>query len=63
MGTDIEICGEPGINCTGCLSERDLDTFGVELDKDLETGMQRPACACLGIKKELLNNKKSLVTV
>ena len=54
---DIEICGEPEIKCTGCLSKRDLDTFGVELDKDPETGFQRPACACLGIKKELLTNK------
>lgn len=54
---EIEICGEPGLKCTGCLSKRDLDTFGIELDKDPETGFQRPACACLGIKKELLTNK------
>ena len=55
--TEIEICGEPGLPCTGCLSKKDLDIFGIELDKDPETGMQRPACACLGIKRELLDNK------
>lgn len=55
--TKIEVCGEPGLPCTGCLSKKDLDTFGIELDKDPETGMQRPACACLGLKKELLDNK------
>lgn len=54
---EIEICGEPGMKCTGCLSKRDFDTFGIELDKDQETGLQRPACACLGLKKELLSNK------
>lgn len=55
--TEVEICGEPGLPCTGCLSKKDLDIFGIELDKDSETGMQRPACACLGIKRELLDNK------
>lgn len=55
--TKVEICGEPGLPCTGCLSKKDLDIFGIELDKDPETGVQRPACACLGIKRELLDNK------
>lgn len=55
--TEVEICGEPGLPCTGCLSKKDLDIFGIELDKDPETGVQRPACACLGIKRELLDNK------
>ncbi len=54
---EIEICGEPEMKCTGCLSKRDFDTFGIELDKDPDTGFQRPACACLGLKKELLSNK------
>lgn len=53
----IEICGEPGMKCTGCLSQKDLNTFGIILNNDVETGFQRPACACLGLKKELLNNK------
>ncbi len=54
---EIEICGEPGMKCTGCVSLRDLNIFGLSLEDTLPKGMQRPACACLGIKKELLNNK------
>lgn len=54
---EVEICGEPDLPCTGCLSKKDLDIFGIELDKDLETGIQRPTCACLGVKRELLDNK------
>lgn len=53
----IEICGEPGLPCTGCLSQKDLDTFGISLEEEIKTGFQRPACACLGIKHELLNRK------
>ena len=53
----IEICGEPGMKCTGCVSQKDLDIFGIKLDEDPITGKQRPACACLGLKKELLDNK------
>jgi len=54
---EVEVCGEPDLPCTGCLSKKDLDIFGIELGKDPETGIQRPACACLGIKRELLDNK------
>ena len=53
----IEICGEPGMKCTGCISQRDLDIFGISVTETLLKNMQRPACACLGIKYELLNNK------
>lgn len=53
----IEICGEPGMKCTGCVSQKDLDIFGISLEDEIEQGFQRPACACLGLKKELLNNK------
>lgn len=55
--TDIEVCGEPDIKCTGCVSQKDLELFGIELPCDTTNGVQRPACACLGIKKELLSNK------
>ena len=53
----IEICGEPGMKCTGCVSQRDLDIFGISINDTLPTGLQRAACACLGIKHELLDNK------
>lgn len=55
LGQEIEICGEPGMACTGCVSMTDMDTL-------LVTGLargggQRKACACLSLKKELLNHR------
>ena len=50
-----EICGEPGFTCTGCVSEIDCKTLNVNpliVYKD-----QRPFCACLANKKELLKEK------
>ena len=52
----FEICGEPGLPCTGCVSKLDLDILGLDPGYCAE-GNQRLACKCLGIKKELLNNK------
>lgn len=57
----IEICGEPGFTCTGCISKKDLDTFGIILEEEIKSGFQRPACACLGIKNELLNRKSPCI--
>ena len=53
----IEVCGEPDMECTGCVSKLDLDTLGLSNDSD-RTGHQRFACACLAAKFELLSNKK-----
>lgn len=52
----IEVCGEPGFSCTGCISELDCKTLGV--NPPTKTSGQRPTCTCLAIKKELLSNKK-----
>jgi len=52
---DIEICGEPGLDCTGCVSTRDLKTLGLE--GGTGKSQQRLACACLGQKTELLTSK------
>lgn len=57
----IEICGEPGLPCTGCISKKDLDTFGIILEEEIKSGFQRPSCACLGIKHELLNRKSPCI--
>ncbi|CAG1004409.1 hypothetical protein METP3_03609 [Methanosarcinales archaeon] len=51
-----EICGEPGMECTGCVSERDLRTLGIEPPKSLG-GFQRAACKCLAVKRELLKHR------
>jgi DNA repair photolyase len=52
----IEICGEPGIECTGCISDLDCKILGVK--PTTNQSKQRSACACLSLKHELLNNKK-----
>ncbi len=55
-GTSIEVCGELGMSCTGCVSVLDLQTFGLEI-QDTRIGKQRKSCSCLAQKKELLNIK------
>lgn len=54
----LEICGEPGLPCDGCVSFTDLDIFGIKYDvNESFYGNQRPGCCCLTSKKELLDNK------
>ena len=55
LGSDVEICGEPGLPCTGCVSERDFRAIGLPVpDADSNLKGQRPACRCLASKTELL---------
>lgn len=60
MVTDrkIEVCGEPGMECTGCVSARDIVAMGLKVPDVTSIGKQRYACQCLAVKQELLNNKK-----
>jgi DNA repair photolyase len=53
---DVEICGEPDMKCTGCISQKDLDVFGIPTQ---HTGFskQRKECRCLALKHELLTSK------
>jgi DNA repair photolyase len=51
-----EICGEPFMSCTGCVSQLDLDTFGISVE-ETKQGQQRGTCCCLALKHELLTNK------
>lgn len=62
----IEVCGEPGIPCTGCVSKSDLVTMGLESPLIQLSSMstnkyplkgQRTACKCLAVKTELLSNR------
>jgi hypothetical protein len=54
---NVEVCGEPGFDGIGCISNKDLITFGIS-DTCKSKCTQRSVCNCLGIKTELLNNKK-----
>lgn len=50
-----EVCGEPGLQCCGCVSEVDCKILNVtHFNKKCE---QRQYCACLVNKKELLTSK------
>jgi len=51
----IEICGEPGMACTGCVSALDLQVLGLNAEGSRKG--QRPACACLAAKTELLSTR------
>jgi len=47
-----EVCGEPGIEVIGCVSNFDLDVLGVKKITTAVTG-QRRSCTCLAVKHEL----------
>jgi DNA repair photolyase len=53
---EIEVCGEPGFQCTGCISPKDCKILGVAASTS--KSQQRKHCACLGQKRELLNDRK-----
>lgn len=53
--TAPEICGEPDMVCTGCISEIDCEILGVVPGG--ETNI-RAGCACLSNKQELLTERK-----
>lgn len=53
---DAEICGEPGFNCTGCISKKDLEIFKIDAESKAG-GWQREECRCLTYKTEMFKNK------
>lgn len=55
---DIEICGEPGMDCSGCVSLRDIQAISLEPPETLAVSGQRRDCACLTVKTELLSHRK-----
>lgn len=56
--TIIEICGEPGMPCTGCVSIRDLKAMNLNVTNLLPgTSKQRVNCLCLAEKAEMLKHR------
>lgn len=52
-----EVCGEPSLPSSGCVSEFDCEVLGVTPKVSDKTGYKRLACSCLANKKELLDHK------
>jgi DNA repair photolyase len=51
---DIEVCSEPGLVCSGCVSARDLDAMGLNSENlSSVKGLQRRYCCCAAEKVEL----------
>lgn len=50
-----EVCGEPGLQCSGCLSAKDLEVLG--LRQTTGQGMQRQTCHCLASKTEVFSTR------
>jgi DNA repair photolyase len=55
--SDVEICGEPELPCTGCISVKDLAIFNIQVQSN-NRSQQRSTCHCLASKRELLSNKQ-----
>jgi len=53
---DAEICGEPGFECIGCISEKDLKILGIDAETKIG-GWQRQECKCLTYKVEILDKR------
>lgn len=54
----VETCGEPGIESTSCLSQKDIDILGLNDKITLEgSADQRKSCGCPANKSELLRVK------
>lgn len=54
-GEALEVCAEPGLVCTGCVSARDVKAMGLNPGElSGEAGGQRKHCGCAAEKKELL---------
>lgn len=52
---EVEICGEPDFKCLGCVSAKDCEILGQEFKHSF--AHQRPKCACIALKTELLNHR------
>ena len=54
---DAEICGEPGMDCVGCISEKDLKILNIDAAPKIG-GWQREECKCLTYKTEMFKNRE-----
>ena len=58
ISAGAEVCGEPGVNCTGCISTIDLETMDLPIPTHIGKSKQRDSCKCIAAKTELLSARK-----
>ncbi len=57
-GFDVELCGEPGLDSTPCVSQKDIDILGLTGKITLVgNAQQRDACGCPANKKQILTKR------
>lgn len=57
-GFTVEVCGEPDLPSTSCLSQKDIDILGLtDVIQLVGNADQRTSCSCPGNKKQLLIEK------
>ena len=57
-GFDLELCGEPGIPSTPCVSQKDVDLLGLTGQVILRgKADQRDACGCPANKRQILTRR------
>ena len=57
-GITVEVCGEPGLPSTPCVSQKDIDILGLTGLITLKgSARQRDACGCPANKKQILTKK------
>lgn len=59
---DAEVCGEPGFDCVGCVSNKDLEILNIRIGPverydRVASALQREECRCASYKTEMLKNK------
>ena len=58
MGAQVEACGEPNLNTTGCISQKDIDILGLSGTITLDgKSDQRDSCLCPSNKRQLIKGK------
>ena len=56
LGMELEACGEPDIESISCISQKDVDILGVDIELVGEK-QQRKTCHCPANKTELIKGK------
>lgn len=57
-GFDLEVCGEPDIPSTPCVSQKDIDILGLTDEIVLQgSADQRSSCGCPANKKQILTKR------